>query len=131
MAIKFGTDGIRGIAYEELTQDVAYRVGNALARLVGGCRVAIGRDTRVSGEDISQALINGLVSAGGNALDCKLMPTAGVSYITKIQMRFRRCNQRFSQSSRIQRNQSIRFSWLKGKRGNGKFNRKTYFARAD
>ncbi len=83
MAIKFGTDGIRGIAYEELTQDVAYRVGNALARLVGGCRVAIGRDTRVSGEDISQALINGLVSAGGNALDCKLMPTAGVSYITK------------------------------------------------
>ena len=37
MAIKFGTDGIRGIAYEELTQDVAYRVGNALARLVGGC----------------------------------------------------------------------------------------------
>ncbi|MDE7216314.1 MAG: phosphoglucosamine mutase, partial [Clostridia bacterium] len=83
MAIKFGTDGIRGIAYEELTQDVAYGVGNALARIVDGCRVAIGRDTRVSGEDLSDALINGLISAGGFALDCKLMPTAGVSYITK------------------------------------------------
>lgn len=81
--IKFGTDGIRGIAYKELTLDVAYRVGNALGRIVEGCRIAIGRDTRVSGEDLSKALTDGLIAVGGNALDCKLMPTAGVSYITK------------------------------------------------
>lgn len=81
--IKFGTDGMRGIAYEQLTLDVAHKVGNALGRIVEGCRIAIGRDTRVSGEDLSKALTDGLVAAGGSALDCKLMPTAGVSYITK------------------------------------------------
>ena len=83
MAIKFGTDGMRGIAYSELTLDVAYRVGNALGRLIDGCRIVVGRDTRVSGEDLSKSLIDGLVLAGGNAMDCGLLPTAGVSYITK------------------------------------------------
>ncbi|MDE5991107.1 MAG: phosphoglucosamine mutase, partial [Clostridia bacterium] len=83
MAIKFGTDGIRGIAYKDLTLDIAYRVGNALGRMAEGCRIAIGRDTRVSGEDLSKALTSGLIAAGGSALDCALMPTAGVSYITK------------------------------------------------
>ncbi|MDE6188752.1 MAG: phosphoglucosamine mutase, partial [Clostridia bacterium] len=83
MSIKFGTDGIRGIAYEEITIELAYKLGNALGRLVDGCRIIVGRDTRVSGEDLSAALAEGLADAGGDVLDCKLMPTAGVAYLVK------------------------------------------------
>lgn len=83
MSIKFGTDGIRGIAYKDLTCDVAYRVGNALGRLKSGCKVAVGRDTRTSGEDLSNSLVQGISDAGGFAVDCRLMPTAGVSFLVK------------------------------------------------
>jgi len=83
MAIKFGTDGMRGIAYEELTEDIAFSVGNALGRIVENCRVLLGRDTRESGENLSAALIRGLVAAGGSAIDCALMPTAGVAYLVR------------------------------------------------
>ncbi len=83
MEIKFGTDGIRGIAYEDLTCDVAYAVGNALGRLAVGGKALIGRDTRVSGKDLGEALIKGLTDAGADAVDCALMPTAGVAYLTR------------------------------------------------
>ena len=74
--MKFGTDGIRGIAYEELSEDFAYKAGNALGGLKEKCRAVIGRDTRISGEDLSNAFCNGFIDAGGEILDLGLMPTA-------------------------------------------------------
>lgn len=79
--MKFGTDGIRGIAYEELSEDFAYKAGNALGGLKENCRAVIGRDTRVSGEDLSKAFCKGFIDAGGEILDLGLMPTAGVAYL--------------------------------------------------
>lgn len=81
--IKFGTDGMRGLAYEELSEKVAYDVGNALGRIKPNAKVLIGRDTRSSGVDLSAAFIEGLLTAGGNVMDVGIMPTAGVAYLTK------------------------------------------------
>ncbi len=81
--MKFGTDGIRGIAYEELSVDFAYRAGNAIARLVKNAKAVIGRDTRVSGEDLAGSLCKGFMDAGGQIMDCMLMPTAGIAFLVK------------------------------------------------
>ncbi|MDE6869584.1 MAG: hypothetical protein K2J75_02550, partial [Clostridia bacterium] len=81
--MKFGTDGMRGLAYEELSEKVAFEVGNALGRIKQNAKVLIGRDTRSSGVDLSAAFIEGLLTAGGNAMDVGIMPTAGVAYLTK------------------------------------------------
>ena len=79
--MKFGTDGIRGIAYEELSEDVAYKTGNAIGGLAENSRAIIGRDTRLSGEDLTRAFCKGFTDAGGEIMDCGLMPTAGVAYL--------------------------------------------------
>ena len=47
--IHFGTDGIRGRANENLTVDMAYRIGQYLGYSFKGRRILIGRDTRLSG----------------------------------------------------------------------------------
>ncbi|MDE6275189.1 MAG: hypothetical protein K2M75_01480 [Clostridia bacterium] len=81
--MKFGTDGMRGLAYEELSEKVAFEVGNALGRIKQNAKVVIGRDTRSSGVDLSASFIEGLLTAGGNVMDVGVMPTAGVAYLTK------------------------------------------------
>lgn len=81
--MRFGTDGMRGLAYEELSEKIAFEVGNALGRIKENAKVLIGRDTRSSGVDLSASFIEGLVTAGGNAMDVGIMPTAGVAYLTK------------------------------------------------
>ena len=48
MGLFFGTDGLRGKVNEELTQDVAYKIGNALSMLKENPTVIIGADTRIS-----------------------------------------------------------------------------------
>lgn len=81
--MKFGTDGMRGLAYEELSEKIAFEVGNAIGRIKQDAKVLIGRDTRSSGVDLSAAFIDGLATAGGCAIDTGVMPTAGVAYLTK------------------------------------------------
>ena len=56
----FGTDGIRGTANcHPMTPEVALRVGRAVARLLNADRIAIGQDTRLSGDMIAHALVSG------------------------------------------------------------------------
>ena len=52
----FGTDGIRGLANQDLTAEVAYRCGNALCALKKFPTVVIGRDTRSSGDMLTLAV---------------------------------------------------------------------------
>ena len=84
MGLYFGTDGLRGIVNEDLTFDVAYKVGNALASLVDAPRVVVGRDTRLSGEYLTVGLAGGVMSGGGSVTDLGVMPTAGVAYLTRL-----------------------------------------------
>lgn len=83
MGIYFGTDGLRGIVNEDLSFDIAYKCGNALATVKESPTVLVGRDTRVSGEYLTVALAGGVMSGGGNVIDLGIIPTAGVAYLTR------------------------------------------------
>ena len=83
----FGTDGIRGVANETLTCDLAFRVGQAaaisLSRKSGEKpSVVIGKDTRISSDMLEAALIAGLTACGCNVTRLGVIPTPGVAYLT-------------------------------------------------
>src|SRR3989442_2356808 len=83
----FGTDGVRGIANRELSAELAYRLGRAaVAALaesgVSRPHIAVGRDTRASGEFLEAALAAGICSAGGDAVLLGVCTTPGVAFLT-------------------------------------------------
>ena len=73
----FGTDGVRGVAGEFLTAELALALGAAATRNTGAERpqVLIVRDTRESGEMLQAALAAGVSAAGGDALLGGVLPT--------------------------------------------------------
>jgi phosphoglucosamine mutase len=84
----FGTDGVRGRANEDpITPELCVRLGGAVtlaARRAGAGdapRIAIGRDTRVSGPMLASALTSGITAMGGTVLDCGELPTPGVAHL--------------------------------------------------
>ena len=80
----FGTDGIRGIANEDLTPDLALALGRAAGRVLApdGGEVIIGRDTRVSGPMLEGALVAGLCSAGVAVRTAGIVPSPAVAFLT-------------------------------------------------
>jgi phosphoglucosamine mutase len=78
--LKFGTDGVRGVANAELTPELALALGRAAARVLGGDRFAIGRDTRRSGPMLEAALSAGLVSEGADVELLGVAPTPEVAW---------------------------------------------------
>jgi len=83
----FGTDGIRGVAnIYPMTTEIAMQVGRAIAFLVKdqakGHRIVIGKDTRLSGYMIENALAAGICSMGVNVLLVGPLPTPGIAFIT-------------------------------------------------
>jgi phosphoglucosamine mutase len=79
----FGTDGIRGVANTELTADLALALGRAAGEEIRGESVLIGRDTRRSGEMLSEAFQAGLHSTGVDSLDVGILPSGGISHLVK------------------------------------------------
>ena len=85
----FGTDGVRGVANQELTPELAYILGRCGAHvLLQGCkdrrpRVLVGRDTRISGHMLEAALTAGFTSMGADVLSVGVLPTPGVAYLTR------------------------------------------------
>ena len=82
----FGTDGIRGVVGEDLTHELAMKVGEASAYVLGSTEeitVLVGRDTRISGQMLSSALCAGLMSKGAKVIDLGVVPTPLVSYLVK------------------------------------------------
>jgi len=73
----FGTDGVRGVAGEFLSAELALALGKAATRQAGGegTRVLIIRDTRQSGEMLEAAVASGVSAAGGEALLGGVLPT--------------------------------------------------------
>jgi len=69
---------IRGIAGKEITVDLAYRLGHAFAGMLPANekgRVVVGRDVRLSGPELQQAVIHGLTDAGRDVLDIGMVPS--------------------------------------------------------
>ena len=87
MARLFGTDGVRGIANQDLTCDLAFKLGQAsacvLASNVHRPTILVGRDTRISGEMLESALVAGICSMGGRAVLVDVMPTPAIAYLTR------------------------------------------------
>ena len=87
----FGTDGVRGVANQELSPELAFRVGRAggyvLTRHSDRKRpqVLVSRDTRVSGKMLESALIAGLLSVGIEVLRLGVVTTPGVAYLVRAQ----------------------------------------------
>ena len=85
----FGTDGIRGVANEyPITPEIALRIGRAVARVLKAQhlerhKVVIGKDTRISGYMLENALTSGLVSEGACVLLTGPIPTPAVAHLTK------------------------------------------------
>jgi phosphoglucosamine mutase len=82
----FGTDGIRDkVGGEKMNVEIATKFGEAMALF---CRkrnlpakIVIGRDTRESGPSLEEAVVAGIISAGGEALLAGVIPTPGVSFL--------------------------------------------------
>ena len=85
MAKYFGTDGVRGVANKQLTANLAYRIGRFIGYFENGKknRVLIARDTRLSGEFLSQAVSSGVVSSGSDAYVLGVSTTPSVSYLVR------------------------------------------------
>lgn len=82
----FGTDGVRGIANEDLTIELAARLGEAAAALLAGGRrgtIVIGKDTRVSGDMLEAALAAGVCAAGCDVLLAGVIPTPAVALLVR------------------------------------------------
>jgi phosphoglucosamine mutase len=77
----FGTDGVRGIYGEELTEELVTRLGRAFAIWSGGCPVLVGRDTRASGVPLEVALSDGLASGGSEVRWGGILPTPAVALL--------------------------------------------------
>lgn len=83
----FGTDGVRGVANEHpMTAEMALNIGRATAYLFKRKghipRIIIGKDTRVSGYMLENALVSGICSIGVNALLVGPLPTPGIAFMT-------------------------------------------------
>jgi phosphoglucosamine mutase len=81
----FGTDGVRGVAGEFLTADLALALGRAAAEVspVERPQFLIVRDTRESGEMLEAALAAGIAAGGGHALLGGVLPTPGASVLVR------------------------------------------------
>lgn len=83
----FGTDGVRGVANQELSPELAFKLGRAAAFLFGRsghkAQIVIGRDTRLSGTMLEAALTAGVCSAGGDVISAGVIPTAGVAFLCR------------------------------------------------
>jgi phosphoglucosamine mutase len=78
--LKFGTDGVRGVANAELTPELALALGRAAARVLGGSRFAVGRDTRRSGPLLEAALCAGVAAEGVDVAVLGVAPTPEVAW---------------------------------------------------
>lgn len=83
----FGTDGVRGIANSELTPELAFRLGKAGAYVLSKNAqrpiFLIGKDTRISGDMLEDALSAGILAMGGNVIKVGVLPTPAIAYLVR------------------------------------------------
>ena len=85
MTLRFGTDGVRGIANVDLTPELVLALGRAAARVLPGTRFLIGRDTRRSGPMLEAALAAGLASEGVAVDRLGVVPTPAVAWLSALE----------------------------------------------
>ncbi len=90
MSLSFGTDGVRGVANENLTSEFAVALGRVAGTVLsdaytgdGRPPCVLGRDTRESGTMFAAALSAGLAAAGVDVFDAGVIPTAGIALLAR------------------------------------------------
>lgn len=88
MGRMFGTDGVRGVANEELTPDLAMKLGQAGACVLSKENqhkptIMVGCDTRISGDMLANALMAGVCSVGANCVYVGVIPTPAIAYLAR------------------------------------------------
>src|SRR5690625_4608110 len=89
MARLFGTDGVRGLANQEITAELALALGSAAASVLQSDaeaqqrrpRAIVGRDPRLSGHFLTAALLAGITSAGVDVTDLGILPTPALAFL--------------------------------------------------
>ena len=80
----FGTDGIRGRFNEEITYALAYKVGYSLgSNLENNNPILIGRDTRISGNILLQAITRGINESGKKFINLGICPTPAIPFLIR------------------------------------------------
>jgi len=80
----FGTDGIRGKFDKEINFSLAYKVGYALGALLANKKpILIGRDTRISGEILLEAISRGINASGKEFINIGICPTPAIPFLIK------------------------------------------------
>lgn len=84
----FGTDGVRGIANSELTAQLAFKLGQAGAKVLtkncsGAPKILVGKDTRASGDMLEASLNAGFCTMGAQVYCVGVLPTPAVAYLIR------------------------------------------------
>jgi phosphoglucosamine mutase len=82
VGLRFGTDGIRGVANAELGAELVMALGRAAARALPARCFLVGRDTRRSGPLLQAALSAGMASEGADVVDVGVLPTPGLAWLS-------------------------------------------------
>jgi len=80
--VLFGTNGVRGIIGEDMNPELVMKIGFSLGTMIEG-RVALGRDTRTSGEALAAAMRSGLLASGCDVIDLDILPTPALQYLVR------------------------------------------------
>jgi len=83
VTLKFGTDGVRGVALTELTADFVAALALAATEVLGAGRWLIGRDTRESGQALEAAVASGLVAGGAEPVSVGVVPTPALAWLAE------------------------------------------------
>lgn len=82
--LRFGTDGVRGVANTELTAELALALGRAAARVLRSPDFLIGRDTRLSGPMLQASMSAGIAGEGVDVVDVGVLPTPAVAWLSSV-----------------------------------------------
>ncbi len=82
--IRFGTDGVRGVANVEVTPELVLSLGRAVARNITATTFLVGRDTRRSGPMLQAALSAGLAAEGADVIDVGVLPTPALAWLSAV-----------------------------------------------
>ena len=80
----FGTDGIRGRYNKEISYSLSFKVGYALGSILKNDNpIIVGRDTRISGEILLEAILEGINASGKDSINIGICPTPAIPYLIK------------------------------------------------
>ncbi len=81
--LRFGTDGVRGVALREITPNAVFAFARAAARALRCPRVVVGHDPRESSPELARAVIDGFRAEGADALFVGMAPTPAIAYLAE------------------------------------------------